>query len=222
MLIEKKLRDLGLNACLTLVEGVDNTARNDVTKDMEARVEAVRKSLPADAARTLPEILALQSVYKALGIGWRDFRPSIERLISRIQKGRPLPAINPVVDLYNVASVEARMCMGAHDADTIELPIVLRLTRGGETFTPLGRPAESVRAGEFAYFDNLGHIICRLDAVQAEFSKVTALTTRVLLVVEATPVAALPALTDISSATAAQIADATGARVQWMALAGSV
>src|SRR5207253_1115275 len=75
----------------------------------------------------------------------------------------------------------------AHDLDTIRLPVALRLFTGREAFTPLGREgAEKISAGEFGYVDAAERVLCRLDVRQAEFSKVTADTANVLLIVEGT------------------------------------
>jgi DNA/RNA-binding domain of Phe-tRNA-synthetase-like protein len=58
---------------------------------------------------------------------------------------------------------------------------------GRETFTPLNetRPTVVV-AGEFGYVDAQSRVLCRLDILQAEFSKVTTGTTNALLIVEGT------------------------------------
>jgi DNA/RNA-binding domain of Phe-tRNA-synthetase-like protein len=45
-----------------------------------------------------------------------------------------------------------------------------------------------VRAGEFGYLDAAGRVLCRLDILQAEFSKVTTATTNALLIIEGTGV----------------------------------
>src|SRR5438132_1655039 len=46
--------------------------------------------------------------------------------------------------------------------------------------------AQPVVPGEFGYVDAQGRVLCRLDVVQAEFSKVTAATGNALLIVEGT------------------------------------
>src|SRR5205823_2406338 len=67
------------------------------------------------------------------------------------------------------------------------LPVSLRLLSGRETFTPLGRDRpESVTAGEFGYVDAQDRVLCRLDLLQADFSKVTVQTTNALLIIEGT------------------------------------
>jgi DNA/RNA-binding domain of Phe-tRNA-synthetase-like protein len=65
--------------------------------------------------------------------------------------------------------------------------VSLRLLTGGEPFTPLGAAAPAaVVPGEYGYVDALGRVLCRLDVLQADFSKVTAATVNALLIVEGT------------------------------------
>ena len=56
-----------------------------------------------------------------------------------------------------------------------------------ESFTPLASD-QSVRttAGEYGYVDASNRLLCRLDILQADFSKVTEATSNVLLIVEGT------------------------------------
>jgi DNA/RNA-binding domain of Phe-tRNA-synthetase-like protein len=91
------------------------------------------------------------------------------------------------VDAYNLVSLRSCCSLGAHDADRIALPVSLRLLTGTESFTPLGaaEPAP-VTAGEFGYADAANRLLCRLDVVQADFSKVTEATVNALLIIEGT------------------------------------
>src|SRR5262249_2541739 len=69
----------------------------------------------------------------------------------------------------------------------IRLPVSLRLLTGAEPFTPLGRDTPAaVTPGEFGYVDAAGRVLCRLDVLQAEFSKITTATTNALLIIEGT------------------------------------
>ena len=111
----------------------------------------------------------------------------MERLITFALKRGDLPAINNLVDAYNFISVRSRCSLGAHDLGRIAQPVSLRLLTGRETFTPLGRDTPmSVTAGEFGYVDAADRVLCRLDLLQAEFSKVTTSTANALLIVEGT------------------------------------
>jgi DNA/RNA-binding domain of Phe-tRNA-synthetase-like protein len=100
-----------------------------------------------------------------------------------------LPRINSLVDLYNMVSVDCLLSLGAHDLAAVDLPVHLNVASHDETFTPLGSyGSEEVSRGEFAYFDARQRVICRLDLVQAEFSKITARTSNALLIIEGTGV----------------------------------
>jgi DNA/RNA-binding domain of Phe-tRNA-synthetase-like protein len=61
------------------------------------------------------------------------------------------------------------------------------MARGDEAFVPLGSD-KATRVGdrEFVYADGGGRVICRLDLIQADLSKVTASTTDVMLIIEGT------------------------------------
>ena len=67
------------------------------------------------------------------------------------------------------------------------LPVELCLFDCEAEFVPLGMSArKSVNAGEFGYRDGADRVLCRLDSVQADFSKVTHETRSALLIIEST------------------------------------
>jgi DNA/RNA-binding domain of Phe-tRNA-synthetase-like protein len=102
---------------------------------------------------------------------WRDayrqfktkkgVRSSIENLLKRVEKGNPVGAINPLVDLYNTISLEYGLPCGGEDIDTLQGDLLLTLASGGESFLALGDEAEDpALPGEVVYKDDLG-IVCR-------------------------------------------------------------
>ena len=156
--------------------------------EIAQEVQAIRSRF-ADAAavRSTPEVVRFQEILRRAGVNPRREQPSVERLLAGALKRGDLPAINSLVDAYNLISVRSCCSLGAHDLDRIALPVSLRLLTGSETFTPLGREAPVlVVAGEYAYVDAQNRVLCRLDILQADFSKVTTATTNVLLIVEGT------------------------------------
>jgi DNA/RNA-binding domain of Phe-tRNA-synthetase-like protein len=137
--------------------------------------------------RAAPDVVRFQELLRQVGVNPRKLQPSLERLLTFALKRGELPAINGLVDAYNLVSVRTGCSLGAHDLDRIALPVTLRLLTGRETFTPLGRDeAEPVVAGEYGYVDAADRVLCRLDVLQAEFSKVTTSTRNALLIVEGT------------------------------------
>jgi DNA/RNA-binding domain of Phe-tRNA-synthetase-like protein len=156
--------------------------------EIAGEVERVRARFagPADV-RALPEVVAFQELLRKVGVNPRKDQPSLERLLTFALKRGDLPAINSLVDAYNLVSVRRSLSLGAHDLDRIALPVSLRLLTGSESFTPLGRESpEPVTPGEYGYVDAAGRVLCRLDVLQADFSKVTEQTTGALLIIEGT------------------------------------
>jgi DNA/RNA-binding domain of Phe-tRNA-synthetase-like protein len=63
----------------------------------------------------------------------------------------------------------------------------LKLLTGEESFLPIGaKEREASVKGEFAYVDSCGHVLCRLDVMQSDDTKVREDTTEVLMIVEGT------------------------------------
>jgi DNA/RNA-binding domain of Phe-tRNA-synthetase-like protein len=151
-------------------------------------VATVRARFASPAAvRSAPEIVYFQEILRKVGVNPRREQPSVERLLNFALKRGDLPAVNNLVDAYNLVSVRTLCSLGAHDLDQISLPVSLRLLTGRESFTPLGRGAAvAVVPGEFGYVDAEDRVLCRLDLLQADFSKVTTGTANALLIVEAT------------------------------------
>lgn len=152
----------------------------------EVRAIRARFADPA-AVRSSPEVARFHDLLRKVGVNPRREQPSVERLLTLSLKRGDLPAVNSLVDAYNLVSVRSFCSLGAHDLDRIAVPVSLRLLTGGESFTPLGGSAAvPVVAGEYGYVDGRDQLLCRLDILQAEFSKVTTETTSVLLIVEGT------------------------------------
>lgn len=180
---------LGLQAGAIVFRGLQVDARPAALHaEIAHEVESIRaRFADAPAIRTIPEVTYFCDLLRRVGVNPRREQPSVERLLSSILRRRDLPAINNLVDAYNLVSVRSLCSLGAHDLDTIALPVSLRILTGSEKFTPLGQSAEVVvKPGEYAYVDASDRVMCRLDLAQAEFSKVTAQTANVLLIIEAT------------------------------------
>jgi DNA/RNA-binding domain of Phe-tRNA-synthetase-like protein len=180
---------LGLRAGAIIFRNVrivaaDTALRSEITQE----VQAIRARFADPASvRSTPAVVRFQEILRKVGVNPRREQPSVERLLTFALKRGDLPVVNSLVDAYNLVSVRSLCSLGAHDLDRIALPVALRLLTGRESFTPLGRDAEvAVVLGEFGYVDARDRVLCRLDLLQAEFSKVTTETTNVLLIVEGT------------------------------------
>jgi DNA/RNA-binding domain of Phe-tRNA-synthetase-like protein len=155
------------------------------------------------AVRSLREVSAFHDILRLVAVNPRREQPSVERLLTFALKRGDLPGVNALVDAYNLVSVRSLCSLGAHDLDRFTPPATLRLLTGAETFTPLGAAEPvAVTSGEYGYVDAAGRVLCRLDIMQAEFSKVTERTRNALLIVEGTTVHAPEVLREAFAAAA--------------------
>jgi DNA/RNA-binding domain of Phe-tRNA-synthetase-like protein len=187
--VAEECLQLGLRAGAIVFRGVRVTPTNPALRDEIAQVAQVVRARFAglEAIRATPEVIAFCNILRKVGVNPRKEQPSIERLISFVLKRSELPAINNLVDVYNLVSIRSLFSMGAHDLDTIACPVSLRLLTGNESFTALGKEMPTLMtAGEFGYVDAQDRVLCRLDLLQADFSKVTEATSNVLLIIEGT------------------------------------
>jgi DNA/RNA-binding domain of Phe-tRNA-synthetase-like protein len=188
-LVAEDCARLGLRAGALVFRNVHLAPAAPALRSAIAReVEAIRARFANPAAvRAAPEVAAFHDLLRQVGVNPRREQPSVERLLNFALKRGDLPAINPLVDAYNLVSVRTLCSLGAHDLERIALPVTLRLLTGQESFTPLGGAAGvAVVSGEFGYVDARDRVLCRLDLLQAEFSKVTTDTVNALLIVEGT------------------------------------
>jgi DNA/RNA-binding domain of Phe-tRNA-synthetase-like protein len=145
-----------------------------------------RLSSPS-AVRDDPAVASFRAILRQVGANSKTDRPSLERLLNFALKRGDLPAINNLVDAYNLVSIRSSCSLGAHDLDRIRLPVSLRILEGTESFIPLGSDELTpIIPGEFGYVDAVNRVLCRLDILQAEFSKVTEATANALLIIEGT------------------------------------
>ncbi len=187
--VSEECARLGLRAGAIVFREVRVAAAStELRAEIAREVQALRARFPSPQdIRSPPEVIGFRDILAKVGVKPRKVQPSIERLIAHVLKRGDLPAINSLVDAYNLVSIRSLCSLGAHDLDRINPPVTLRLLTGQETFTPLGQTtAVPVVAGEFGYVDAANRLLCRLDVLQAEFSKVTGQTVNALLIVEGT------------------------------------
>ena len=88
--------------------------------------------------------------------------PASEKSIKRnlLKKNKDFIKINPLVDIYNLISMDTKLALGAHDLAKTEGNISLKLITGNENYIPLGsEEAKVVKAGIYSYIDDANDII---------------------------------------------------------------
>ena len=164
--------------------------------------------------RSHPGLQRIREILKTIGSDPRRHPPSTEKLLQYARTRCTLPAINNLVDCYNLISLQSLCSLGAHDLDRIALPVRLQQFTSEQTFVPLGNPEpQTVLSGEFGYVDQQERVLCRLDSLQADFSKVTTDTRSVILIVEATDATPSVALNQLLQRTANDVRTHCGGTV---------
>ena len=165
---------------VVIVEGMKPTAQIP-QEDVDA-IAALLDRANIDAERHLTsDTISENAPVKAWREAYRLFktkkgaRCSIENLLKRVLKGKPVGHITPAVDIYNTVSLTYALPVGGEDLHAIEGDLRLKVTDGGDAFLPLGEEADDpTLPGELAYIDDAG-AVCRCwnwrDGVHLGWSK---------------------------------------------------
>lgn len=121
---------------------------------------AAKKHLTAEQLSQNPAVAVWREAYQQFKTK-KGVRSSIEALLKRIEQGKGVGSINPLVDIYNAASLTYGLPCGAEDIDTFVGSLKLHITQGGDEFYALGDDENSpTLAGELCYTDDAG-AVCR-------------------------------------------------------------
>jgi len=132
-----------------------------------------------------PIIRGFRDLHEKVGRSNRKYTASPEALISFLLAKDRLPKINTLVDIYNLVSCQSKLAFGAHDANRISNGVTLRFTNGTEKFMPLGKSeTEVIQPGEYGYVDENNQVICRLEVLQGDSTKITTNTTNVFMLAQ--------------------------------------
>lgn len=133
--------------------------------EIEAAEAECRRRWSSFELSAIPGVAAWRAAYKGFGVKRTSYRSSVERLIKRVLASGALPAVNPLVDLYNLVSLESALCLGCDDLDLTEGDLAFRFSRPGDSFVDMGAqagedPNDPPKAGEVVYAD-ARHVLCR-------------------------------------------------------------
>jgi DNA/RNA-binding domain of Phe-tRNA-synthetase-like protein len=179
----------GIHIGVLYGEGLDNkTQFPDLYKLQKEAITKAQAQIGDQPATRHPHIASWREMYRSFGTKPSDYRPSAEALIRRALKTGKLPVINTAVDLYNIVSMKHIIPMGGFDTDKVEEAIYLRVSDGGEVFTPLGASKqEETYHGEVVYADDTRILTRRWNYRDAEETKITSETRNLVMFIDASP-----------------------------------
>ncbi len=155
--------------------------------DLEPIISDVKSDLKSkytiDNVKEDPIIAKYRKFYwNQLKIDPTKIRPSSEALIRRILKNQRIPKISPFVDAYNWASASSLIPMGAYDKETFNYPIIIRLTRENEKFTPIGKKVKILQPNTLVISDKNERILSQYPYRDAKFSMITKKSRNIVLI----------------------------------------
>lgn len=172
----------GFRRAIIVVRGVKNTG--DLSEVISEQIAFIKSIAPDD-----PRLLAWREAFAVEGLKVRDFRPSIDALVKRIQADKPFGSINAIVDVGTIASLKYVLPAGAHPILSDTKDVELGRADGNEIDTTLDGKTETVPAGEIVLKDNGRLAARRWVWRQTPLSQIDSNTTDFFLNIDALAVA---------------------------------
>ncbi len=139
---------------------LDPAVLDEIREGLNTAQRGVSRYLTADVFSDNPAVRVWREAFGKFKTK-KGARSSIEALLKRAEKGKGIPSINPLVDLYNTISLNYGLPCGGEDLDQFRGDLRLTTAEGGEAFIALGdMENEPALPGEVIYADEAG-AVCR-------------------------------------------------------------
>lgn len=174
-IIDKKVIEKGVRMRGVRIYDINNYQYSSSLQDyINIHIKRLLDSESDESIKKNKIIQGFYDLHKETQVPKRKNIPASENLLKLLLKKREMTSINPVVDIYNIISMQSKLALGAHDIAKVKGNITLRLTDGSENFIPLGQSErKEVKSGIYSYIDDDNDIICYLEVRQVDKTKVT-------------------------------------------------
>ena len=127
----------------------------ELTQAIKGTAEELSKTMEHRRPSSLAAVNRTRRLYHQIGLDPTKQRPSSEKLLRRVLRGRPFPRINDFVDAMNLVSLRLQFPLGLYDWDRLVPPILVRTGSPDETYQ--GLAGEQVRLdGKIVLVDGEG------------------------------------------------------------------
>lgn len=123
---------------------------------IEALGRRIQETYGGLSAGQVPGVEEARRLYRSVGMDPTKHRPSSEALLRRLIKSKSLYRIHPLVDLFNLASLEALLPVGLYDTSKIAgQRVEVRLGEAGAGFDGIRKDRVNVE-GRLCISDAIG------------------------------------------------------------------
>jgi DNA/RNA-binding domain of Phe-tRNA-synthetase-like protein len=141
-----------LRAGINLFHEVDGCHEELLGEFCKRQVAAIRLS----HLRSLPPGFAnSRRLYQSFHIDPTRYRPSSEALWRRLRDKNDFPAVNPLVDLTNLLSLQFQICFGLYDLEKIQGPAAITLGEENDRYQGIRKENLNLQ-GKIVIRDELG------------------------------------------------------------------
>ncbi len=181
LVIEAGVREK-FEICVGIAEirGVMQKGSDEISKEIADVAAEIKSRYNIDEVKEIRTIRMQRDFFWRMGIDPTKVRPASEALLRRILLNKGLPRVSPIVDAYNLASVETLLTFSAFDMERIDTPLSVRFSREGEAVTLIGNRRKELTGKEIVLCDS-EKILCVYVHGDVEETKVTNSTKNVLL-----------------------------------------
>lgn len=178
--------DVNIPSLAVSIELLNEKNMDSFNGFINKKIEFCLEKYTSLEVKEIDNIIGYNELHRQHGEKSKKIKSAPETLIKLMKKRGAMVRISPLVDIYNLISIEYALALGAHDWDSIKGDIVLKFTSGGERFMPIGaKEPETVFPGEYAYIDDsTNQILCRLESRQSDISKLTETSRKILFIIQ--------------------------------------
>jgi DNA/RNA-binding domain of Phe-tRNA-synthetase-like protein len=148
----------GAHVGMLVLDGVVNPSRSTALEERTREIETSLREQYAGMQRAelvaVPAIQAYQPHYRSFGQTYHVLR----QLESVALKSKPLTSPSTLVLAMFAAELQSLLLTAGHDLASVDPPIVLDASRGGEQFVGIGGREQLLRPGDMLMHDGQGII----------------------------------------------------------------
>jgi DNA/RNA-binding domain of Phe-tRNA-synthetase-like protein len=163
------------------LSGVDNNQKCPPLDDRKREIEAQLREKYGEFTRQELVSLPVMSAYKQYYSRFKKTYHVQLQVESIAQKGRKLPNVSPLVDANFIAEMETFILTAGHDVEKLQKPILIDVSREGDTITQMNGQHKPIRAGDMIMRD-AGGVSCSIIYGQDNRSYISPETSHVLYV----------------------------------------